>query len=58
MLQFSLSRMSSSVGGLTLSEAAEVKKVTQSRTVLSIGMIEIKTIQRFEVTDLMRRCHG
>ena len=52
MLQFSLSRMSSSVGGLTLSEAAEVKKVTQSRTVLSIEIIEIKTNQRFEeVTD-------
>ena len=33
-----LSLMSSRVGGLTLSEAAEVKNVTQSRTVLSIGM--------------------
>ena len=42
VVQFSRSLISSSVGGLTLSEAAEVKNVIQSRTVLDIGIQELE----------------
>ena len=38
VVQSSRSRISRSVGGLTLSEAAEVKNVIQRRTVLDIGI--------------------